>query len=106
ELRVDAGPLAKQAEHMRADGQTAMFLVVDGQIAAAIGVADPIKKTTPEAIRQLHAEGLRLVMVTGDNRTTAEAVARALGIDEILAEVLPDRKAEVVKRLQAEGRSV
>jgi Cu+-exporting ATPase len=83
-----------------------MFLVVNGQVCAVIGVADPIKETTPEAIRRLHAEGLRLAMLTGDNRTTAEAVGRRLGIDEVLAEVLPDRKAEVVKKLQSEGRAV
>ena len=74
--------------------------------AGLLGVADPIKETTPEAIRQLHAEGIRIVMLTGDSRTTAEAVARKLGIDEVIAEVLPDQKADAVKRLQAEGRIV
>ena len=106
ELGVDPGPLAGEAERMRAEGQTAMFLVVEGQVAAVIAVADPIKSTTPEAVAQLHKDGLRLVMLTGDNRTTAEAVARKLGIDEVLAEVLPDRKADLVKKLQAEGRAV
>jgi len=83
-----------------------MFLAVDGRPAAVIGVADPIKATTSEAIRQLHAEGLRLVMLTGDSRLTAEAVARKLGIDEVQADVLPERKAEAVKKLQAAGRIV
>jgi len=106
DLRANAGDLAAQAEAMRKEGQTAMFLVVNGRVAAVIGVADPIKQTTPEAIRQLHEEGLRLVMLTGDNRTTAEAVARILGIDDVRAEVLPDMKAEVVKQLQQEGRAV
>jgi Cu+-exporting ATPase len=106
DLHVDVGPLKDTAENMRKEGQTAMYLVVAGQVCAVIGVADPIKETTPEAIRLLHAEGLRLAMLTGDNRTTAEAVARQLGIDEIHAEVLPDRKVEVVKQLQSEGRSV
>jgi Cu+-exporting ATPase len=106
DLHADVGPLKDAAESMRTEGQTAMFLVVSGQVCAAIGVADPIKETTPEAIRQLHAEGLRLAMLTGDNRTTAEAVAGQLGIDEVHAEVLPDRKVEVVKKLQSEGRSV
>jgi Cu+-exporting ATPase len=103
---LDAGSLEADAGRMRENGQTAMFLAVDGQVAAVIGVADPIKPTTLEAIRQLHEEGLRLVMLTGDHRATAEAVARQLGIDELHADVMPDRKAEVVRRLQTEGRSV
>ena len=106
DLHLDASPLVQEADRMRAEGQTVMFLAVDGRVAAVIGVSDPIKAGTPEAIRQLHAEGLRLAMVTGDNRATAEIVARSLGIDEVLAEVLPDRKAEVVKKLQSEGRVV
>jgi len=106
DLGAAPGPLAGEAEQMQAEGQTAMFVVVEGQVVAVIGVADPIKETTPEAIRQLHEEGLRLVMVTGDNRTTAEAVARRLGIDEVMAEVLPDRKAEIVKKLQEDGRAI
>ena len=106
DLGADTGPLAVEAERMRAEGQTVMFLVVEGQVAGLIGVADPIKETTPEAIRQLQAEGLRLVMLTGDSRTTAEAVARSLGIDDVHAEVLPDEKVEVVKRLQQAGHSV
>jgi Cu+-exporting ATPase len=106
ELRVSPGSLEAVAATMRGGGQTAMFLVVDGRAAAVLGVADPIKETAPEAIQRLHEEGLRLVMLTGDNRTTAEAVARKLGIDEVLAEVLPDQKAEVVRQLQAKGRAV
>ena len=83
-----------------------MFVVVDGKPAGLIGVADPIKETTPDAVKQLHAEGIRLVMLTGDSRTTAEAVARKLGIDEVVAEVLPDQKVEVVKKFQDAGRIV
>jgi Cu+-exporting ATPase len=97
--------LATVAEELRTQGQTVMFVAVDGRMVGLIGVADPIKETTVEAVRQLHGEGIRLVMLTGDNRTTAEAVARQLGIDDVIAEVLPDRKAEVVKRLQQEGSS-
>jgi Cu+-exporting ATPase len=83
-----------------------MFLVIDGSIAGLIAVADPVKVSTPEAIHMLHDDGVRLVMLTGDNRTTAEAVAKKLGIDEIQAEVLPEQKSEVVKRLQSTGRIV
>ena len=83
-----------------------MFVAVNGKAMGLLGVADPIKPSTPEAIRMLHEEGLHIVMVTGDSRTTAEAVARQLGIDEVEAEVLPERKVEVVKRLQAEGHVV
>jgi len=105
-LGVDSGALANRAEALRADGQTVMFVVVENKVAGLLGVADPIKESTPEAIDQLHKDGIRIVMLTGDSRTTAEAVARRLGIDEVIAEVLPDRKADVVKRLQAEGRFV
>ncbi len=103
ELGVYPGDLALGADSMRGDGQTVMFVAVDGRAAGLLGVADPIKDTTPEAIRQLHAEGIRIVMLTGDNRVTAEVVARKLGLDEVVAEVLPDRKAEIVKRFQGEG---
>jgi len=106
ELRIEAGELSSNAERLRADGQTVMFVVVDGNAVGLIGVADPIKETTPEAIRQLHEEGIRVVMVTGDSRTTAEAVARKLGLDEFVAEMLPNQKVEVVKRFQAEGKFV
>ena len=94
------------AEEIRREGQTAMLVAVDGKPAGLVGVADPIKPSSVEAIRELQAQGLRIVMLTGDSRTTAEAVARKLGIDEFEAEVLPAKKAEVVKRLQAEGRMV
>ena len=106
ELKIDPGQLATKAESLRADGQTVMFLAVDGKAAGLIGVADPIKQTTPEAIRQLHEEGIRIVMLTGDSRTTAEAVARTLNIDEVVAEVLPNQKVDAVKKFQAEGRFV
>jgi Cu+-exporting ATPase len=106
ELGVAASPPGDQAEAMRKDGQTVMFVTVEGRLAGLIGVADPIKLTTPEAIRQLHADGIRVVMLTGDNRTTANAVAAKLSIDEVIAEVLPEDKANIVKRLQGEGRFV
>jgi Cu+-exporting ATPase len=106
ESGADSSGFGARAESMRADGQTAMFIAVDGRIAGLIAVADPIKPSAAEAIRALHAEKIRVVMLTGDNRTTAEAVARGLGIDEVIAEVLPDQKAAVVKRLQSEGRVV
>jgi len=83
-----------------------MFVAVDGKSAGLIGVADPIKDSTPEAIQKLHEERIRIVMVTGDSRTTAEAVARKLGLDDVVAEVLPDKKVEVIKRLQADGHIV
>jgi Cu+-exporting ATPase len=102
ELEIDPGDLAERAEELRGEGQTVMFVVVDGKPAGLLGVADPIKESTPEAIKKLHDEGLRIVMVTGDNRTTAKAVAEKLGIDEVEAEVLPEKKVEVVRRLQEE----
>jgi P-type Cu+ transporter len=98
--------LDAEAEALRADGATAIFVAVDGETAAVLAIADPIKATTPEAVRVLKAEGVRLVMMTGDNRTTALAVARKLGIDEVEAEVLPQHKAAVVEKLRAEGRKV
>jgi Cu+-exporting ATPase len=106
DLKIDPGELAAKSENLRADGQTVMFVAVDGKAAGLIGVADPIKETTPEAIRQLHEEGIRIVMLTGDSRTTAEAVARKLNIDEVVAEVLPHQKVDVVKKFQAGGRFV
>ncbi|MGH9779805.1 MAG: heavy metal translocating P-type ATPase, partial [Candidatus Acidiferrales bacterium] len=106
ELRVDLGSLPEQAEALRRDGQTAVFVAIDAKAAGVLGVADPIKPSTPEAIKLLHADGVRIVMVTGDSKTTAEAAARRLGIDEVIAEVLPEQKSEIVKRLQAEGRVV
>lgn len=106
ELGVDAGPLAARAEALRAEGQTVMFLVVGDQVVGLLGVADPTKSSTPEAIHQLHAEGLRVIMLTGDSLMTAQAVARALGLDDVMAEVLPEQKAEMVRRLQADGHVV
>jgi Cu+-exporting ATPase len=106
ELGVDPGDLLRRAEELRADGQTVMFVVIDDQPGGLVAVADPVKDTTPAAIEELHAEGLRLVMLTGDSRTTAEAVAKKLRIDEVIAEVLPEQKADAVKRLQGEGRIV
>ena len=106
ELGIAPGDAVARAEALRRDGHTAVFVVVDGALAGIVSVADPVKDTTPEAITQLHAEGLRLVMLTGDSRTTAEAVARQLAIDEVIAEVLPDQKAAVIQRLQREGRVV
>ncbi|MEW6300337.1 MAG: heavy metal translocating P-type ATPase, partial [Thermodesulfobacteriota bacterium] len=106
ELSISPGPLRERAEHLRREGQTVMFVAVDGRPVGLLGVADPIKESTPEAVRLLRQEGIRLVMLTGDNRTTAEAVARTLGIDQVEAEVLPEQKGEVIKRLQAQGRVV
>ncbi|HUF46923.1 MAG TPA: copper-translocating P-type ATPase, partial [Vicinamibacterales bacterium] len=104
--QVDAGALVESAERRRADGQTVMFVAVDGRLAGLLAVADPIKATTADAIRTLHGEGVRIVMLTGDSRTTAEAVARQLGIADVQADVLPDQKVAVVARLQREGRVV
>jgi len=106
EMGIDLGALAGEAEEMRREGQAVVFLGVDGRAAGWIAVSDPIKGSAAEALRDIRAEGLRVVMLTGDNRTTAEAVARKLGIDRVEAEVLPDRKAEVIKRLQSEGHMV
>jgi Cu+-exporting ATPase len=106
DLGTDMGGLPAQADALRAEGQTVMVLAVEGRAAGLMGVADPIKSTTLEAIRLLHQEGIRIVMLTGDSRKTAESVAAKLGIDQIQAEVLPEQKASVVKRLQAEGRIV
>jgi Cu+-exporting ATPase len=103
---VDADALLPRIEALRGQGQTVLVMAVDGRFAGVLGVADPIRASTPEAIRALHAEGLRLVMLTGDSRATAEAVARQLGIDEVQAEVLPQEKHAVVKRLREEGRVV
>jgi len=106
ELHIDAGELPARAETLRGDGQTVMLLAIDGRAAGLIGVADPVKASTPDAIRALHEEGVRVIMLTGDNRITAEAVAKKLGIDRIEAEVLPEQKASIVKQLQAQGRIV
>jgi|CXWL01.1.fsa_nt_gi Cu+-exporting ATPase len=106
EFGIDAESLVAQAEPLRQEGQTVMFVAIDGKPAGLLGVADPVKSTTPEAIDVLHGEGLRIVMLTGDNRTTAEAVARRLQIDEVQADVLPEQKAAVIKRFQADGHVV
>jgi len=105
-MGVDPGAMLGRADELRGQGQTVVFVAVDGKPAGLVGVADPIKGTTVEAIRALHREGVRVVMLTGDNRTTADAVARAVGIDQVEADVLPDQKAAVVKRLQDRGERV
>ncbi|MBI4807857.1 MAG: heavy metal translocating P-type ATPase [Nitrosomonadales bacterium] len=106
ELHIAAGDLPARAEALRGDGQTVMLLAIDGKAAGLIGVADPVKASTPDAIRALHEEGVQVIMLTGDNRVTAQAVASKLGIDRIEAEVLPEQKASIVKQLQAQGRIV
>ena len=106
ERKIDLGAMSTTAEEMRTTGQTVMFVLVDGALAGLIGVADPIKATSADAIRELHAEGLRLVMLTGDSKTTAEAVAKQLGIDEVIAEVRPEQKAAKIKELQGAGSVV
>jgi Cu+-exporting ATPase len=106
ELGVDALSAAGRADELRADGQTVMYVAVDGKLAGLVGVADPIKESAAEALRALHDEGLRIIMLTGDNKVTAQVVATKLGVDEVVAEVLPADKAAAIKRLQAEGRVV
>lgn len=106
EQGVDVGPLAEQADRLREDGATAIFMGVDGGVSAIFAIADPVKPSTPEALAALKAQGIRVVMLTGDNWTTAKAVARQLGIDEVEAEVLPDQKSEVVQRHKAAGEVV
>jgi Cu+-exporting ATPase len=106
QLGVSIAAATPQAEELRAEGQTVMFVAVDGQLAGLLGVADPIKPSAPDAIRALHAEGVRIVMLTGDSRTTAAAVARKLGLDDVIAEVLPDQKAATIQKLKSEGRRV
>jgi Cu+-exporting ATPase len=106
ESGIDTAPLAAEADALREDGATAIFMGLDQQVAGVFAIADPIKPTTPEALAALRADGIRVVMLTGDNRTTAAAVARRLGIDAVEADVLPDQKADVVARLKQEGRVV
>ncbi|RMG94964.1 MAG: heavy metal translocating P-type ATPase [Deltaproteobacteria bacterium] len=106
EVGVDVTAVAARAEELRREGQTVMYVAVDRRLTGLLGVADPIKESTPEAIGDLHREGIRIVMLTGDDETTARAVAARLRIDEVIADVLPDEKAEVVARLQNEGRIV
>jgi P-type Cu+ transporter len=103
ELGIDVSAFGEKAEALRAQGQTVVFVAIGRTIAGVIGVADPIKQSTPEAIQALRRERIRIVMVTGDTTTTAQAVARKLGIDDVIAEVLPEQKVEVVRRLQSEG---
>ncbi len=106
ELNIDTAPLAQEAERLRGDGATAIFLAVNGKLAGVIAIADPVKTTTPAALQALSALNIRVVMLTGDNRTTALAVAKRLGIAEVEAEVLPDQKSAVIEKLSREGRVV
>ena len=106
ELKIATGALDAAAETARQDGATAIYVAVDGQAAGVIAIADPIKPSARDALAALRGDGLRVVMLTGDNATTARAVAKRLGIDEVEAGVLPDRKSEVVQRLRGEGRVV
>ncbi len=106
DLGVDPGPLAGQAHDLSRDGQTVVFVVIDGRAAGLLGIADPIKESAPSAVSDLQKEGLRVLMITGDNRATAQAVARKLGLDDVRAEVVPGNKAQEIKRLQSEGRIV
>jgi len=106
EIGVTTDALADEADKLRADGATAIFAAIDGKVAGILAIADPVKPTTPEALKALHAENIRIVMLTGDNRTTANAVARGLGIDEVHAEVLPEDKKKIVEELRAKGRVV
>ncbi len=106
ELNIDTAALHDEAEKQRSDGATAIFLAVNGKAAGIIAIADPVKATTPEALKALAADGIRVVMLTGDNRTTALAVAKRLGITEVEADVLPDQKSKVIEKLTREGRVV
>ena len=106
EQKIDLAALLSNAEHLRADGATAVFAAVEGRLAGVLGISDPVRAAAPKAVRALKAEGVRLVMMTGDNRTTALAVAGRLGIDELEAEVLPEDKAAAIQRLRTEGRAV
>ena len=106
ELQIDVQAFEDRAESLRSDGRTVVFVAIDGIASGLIAIVDPIKPTSLQAIEQLQDAGLRVVMLTGDNRSTVLAVARMLGLDDVRAEVLPDRKAEVIKKLQAEGRRV
>ena len=103
---VDTSALEAEAERQRGDGATVINMAIDGKLAGILAIADPVKQSTPEALRALAAEGVRVIMLTGDNRTTAQAVARKLGIADVEAEVLPDQKSSVVSKLQKDGRAV
>lgn len=106
ERSVDVSSLSAQADDLRSDGATVIFIAVDGKAAGLLAIADPVKKTTPAAIKALHAQGIRIVMLTGDNRRTAEAVAKTLNIEEVEAEILPEDKGRIVKKLRDEGKVV
>jgi len=106
ESGIDASALTAQADALRQDGATAIYAAIDGKLAGVLAIADPVKESTPQALRTLRSEGIRIVMLTGDNRTTATAVARRLGIDEVEAEILPEQKSAVVTRLKNQGRTV
>jgi Cu+-exporting ATPase len=106
ELGIATDSLSERADALRRDGRTVMFLAVDGRLAGLLAVADPIRPSTPDAVRALRGEKVRVVMVTGDGRATADAVAKRLGIEDVVAEALPDQKRDIVRRLQAEGRRV
>jgi Cu+-exporting ATPase len=106
DLKIEFGPLLERSNSLREEGQTVMFVAVDNKSAGIIGVADPIKESTPEAIKTLHEQGIKVIMLTGDNKTTAQAVAKKLGIDEIIADVLPDQKLQAISKLQNEGHIV
>jgi Cu+-exporting ATPase len=106
DLGIDPAPLERQADEHRKEGQGVMFVALDGKLAGLLVVADPVKDGAAEAVAELHRDGIRIVMLTGDNRTTAEAVARRIGIDEVMAEVLPDQKQAKVEQLRHEGRRV
>ena len=106
DLGIEVGALTERADALRQDGWTVIFVAIDGRAAGLVGVVDPIKESAPQAIAMLHREGLHIVMVTGDNRATAEAVARRLALDDVHADVLPARKREIVQQLQRDGRVV
>jgi Cu+-exporting ATPase len=106
DLKLDAGQFALEAERLQVEGHTVMYVAVDAAVVGLLGVADPIKESAAQAIDQLHAEGIRIVMLTGDTRSTAMAVARQLKVDEVIAELLPDDKLQAVKRFQTEGNVV
>ena len=105
-LGIDTQAVNKSAESLRSEGQTVMLTAIDGKIAGLLGIVDPIKESTPEAIDKLHKEGLNVVMLTGDNRTTADIVGRRLNIDKIIAEVSPDQKGDVIKQLKNDGKKI
>jgi Cu+-exporting ATPase len=106
EQNIPTTELGERADRLRSEGATAIFLGIDGKIAGAIGIADPVKETTPAALLALAEAGIHVIMLTGDNRVTAEAIARRLGITDIEADVLPDQKSAIVKRLREQGRIV